>query len=141
MKGSVLLLVLGGAVAIGAAPRQTQSAPPVTFNADIAPIVFAHCSPCHRAGEVGPFELLTYRDARQRATQVAMVTSRRIMPPWKPNSTSGGSPSAEGVPAFLDQRALTDKQIQLLQNFAALNAACGNPISCPREVRTFFAPS
>ena len=38
-----------------------------TFNKDVAPILFANCSNCHRPDEVGPFALLTYEDARKRA--------------------------------------------------------------------------
>ncbi len=55
----------------------------VTYNRDIAPIVFAHCAECHRPGEVAPFSLLTYQDAKKRAEGLARVTGRRLMPPWK----------------------------------------------------------
>ena len=36
---------------------------PLTFNKDIAPILFANCATCHRPGQPVPFELLTYADA------------------------------------------------------------------------------
>ena len=68
------LLVVAIAVDAGA---QRQPDTPVTFNRDIAPIVFAHCASCHRPGEVGPFSLLTYADVRQRATLIAQVTAKR----------------------------------------------------------------
>ena len=42
----------------------------VTFNRDVAPIVFAHCSTCHRPGEVAPFSLLNYREVQKRAAQI-----------------------------------------------------------------------
>ena len=58
--------------------------PRLTFSKDIAPIVFARCASCHRPGEIGPFSLLSYTDVRQRLAQIADVTSRRLMPPWKP---------------------------------------------------------
>src|SRR5437660_545759 len=41
-----------------------------TYTKDIAPILFEHCAMCHRPGQVGPFSLLTYRDARQHLTQI-----------------------------------------------------------------------
>ncbi len=32
----------------------------VTFNHDVAPIIFANCACCHHPGEAAPFSLLTY---------------------------------------------------------------------------------
>ncbi|HEY6384938.1 MAG TPA: hypothetical protein VIX91_04570 [Candidatus Acidoferrum sp.] len=63
-------------------PATTQAQ--VTFNRDIAPIVFRNCAQCHHPGEAGPFPLLTYADAKTHGRQIALVTSRRIMPPWLP---------------------------------------------------------
>jgi hypothetical protein len=39
-----------------------------TFNKEIAPILWKNCAGCHRPGEIGPFSLLTYRDAAKRAS-------------------------------------------------------------------------
>ena len=36
---------------------QAQS---VTFHADVAPIIYTHCTECHRVGEIGPMPLTTY---------------------------------------------------------------------------------
>lgn len=106
-------LLLASALAAGV----TRGAEPaVTFNKDIAPITLAHCAPCHRPGEIGPFSLLGYSDVRQRATQIASVTARRFMPPWKPEP---------GL--FLDERLLTDGQIRLIQDWIAQGAAEGDP--------------
>src|SRR5262245_13723866 len=38
-------------------PRSPRS---VTFCKDIAAIIWTHCAPCHRSGQVAPFDLLTY---------------------------------------------------------------------------------
>src|SRR6266542_6622289 len=70
-------------------PTVTSAQTPLTFNKDIAPIIWTRCAPCHRPGEIGPFSLLTYDDVRRRAVQIAAVTSRRIMPPWKPEPGQG----------------------------------------------------
>ena len=56
----------------------------VTFNRDIAPIIFHSCSTCHRPGEAAPFSLLTYSDVKKHARQIADVTRSRVMPPWLP---------------------------------------------------------
>ncbi len=79
-----------------------------TFNKDIAPVIFAHCTTCHRPHEVGPFPLLTYQDARKRARQIANLTARHIMPPWKPVAGHG---------EFRDTRGLTAAQIAVFQDW------------------------
>ena len=42
----------------------------VTFSKDVAPIVFENCVYCHRPGEVAPFSMLTYKDARPWARSI-----------------------------------------------------------------------
>src|SRR4029077_14315713 len=77
----------------------------VTFNKDVAPLLFERCAGCHRSGEVAPFSLLSYRDASKRAKLIRSVISERLMPPWK------GEP---GIGHFVDERRLTDDQIALI---------------------------
>jgi Tfp pilus assembly protein PilF len=98
------------------------AAEPVTFSRDIAPIVYQHCTTCHRPGEIGPFSLQTYRDVRQRMTLIADATRRRVMPPWKPQDARG---------IFLDDRSLTDRQIQLIQDWTAQGGPEGDPHDLP----------
>jgi len=62
---------------------------PVTFNRDVAPILYSNCTACHRPGEAAPFSLLTYNDAKQRAGLIASVTSSHVMPPWQPEGAEG----------------------------------------------------
>lgn len=76
-----------------------------TFNRDVAPLVFEHCSVCHRPNEVAPFSLLTYADVKKRARQIQKVTADRYMPPWK---------SAPGYIRFLGERRLSAEQIGLI---------------------------
>lgn len=104
------------------ASAHAKAAPVVTFSRDIAPILFARCTTCHRPGEIGPFNLLTYDDARTRARQIAEVTRRRVMPPWKPEPGTG---------EFLDARALTTAQIDLIGQWAASGAPEGDPRAMP----------
>jgi hypothetical protein len=54
----------------------------VTWCRDVAPIVQGHCQTCHRAGEVGPFTLASYKDARDRAEMIREVVAEGRMPPW-----------------------------------------------------------
>ena len=88
----------------------------VTFNKDIAPILFENCASCHRPGEVAPFSLLSYDDAKKRAKQIAIVTEKHIMPPWKAEA---------GHEEFINSRRLTDRQIGLIKQWAAEGALEG----------------
>ena len=95
-----------------------------TFNKDVAPILFAHCSTCHRPKEVGPFPLLTYEHARKRANQIAEVTGQRVMPPWKP---------AAGHGEFKDARRLADGQVAVLGAWAEAGAPEGEAGDLPPQ--------
>lgn len=83
-------------------------AAPPTFNKDIAPIIYAHCSSCHRPGEAAPFALLSYADVRKKANTIAEATQSRLMPPWKAEPASF---------PYRDERRLTDAQIALIQDW------------------------
>ena len=93
----------------------------VTYAHDIAPILYQNCTTCHRTGEVAPFTLASYGDAKKRARQIALVTDQRVMPPWKADSHG----------EFQDERRLTAVQIALLQQWADKGAPEGNPASEP----------
>src|SRR5260370_33201166 len=88
----------------------------VTFYRQIAPIIYKNCAPCHRPGEAGPFSLLTYEDMKRRASQIAAVTKRRYMPPWLPEPGHGD---------FIEERRLSDAQIQLIQEWVKQGAPAG----------------
>jgi Flp pilus assembly protein TadD len=94
----------------------------VTFNKDVAPIVFEHCAPCHHAGGIGPFPLLSYRDVRAHASQIAAVTQRRYMPPWPPEPGYGD---------FRDNRRLSDEQIRLIAEWVKQGEVEGAPNDLP----------
>ena len=122
-------MLLAGAVGCGRARSdQPASAPPpsVTFNQQVAPIVLRHCAPCHRPGEAGPFSLLTYRDVRKRADQIARVTASRYMPPWPPEP---------GYGSFVGERRLPDDDVALLQRWVREGApeGTGAPPSPPPQ--------
>jgi len=112
----VAALVLGGAALVGSGAKAAPAAagvnpgtgPSVTFNRDIAPLIFQNCAPCHHPGESAPFSLLTYADVKKHARQIAAVTQMRIMPPWL----------AEPQDAkFSDERHLSRQQLDLIQNW------------------------
>jgi hypothetical protein len=80
----------------------------VTFAGDIARLVWTRCAPCHRPGQSAPFNLLDLEDCRRHAKEIAVVTSRRQMPPWLPE---------KGRYAFEAERSLTAQELGLLQQW------------------------
>jgi len=109
--------------AVAAGCGRSSSSAPVTFNKDIAPILFANCAPCHRPGEVAPFSLLTFADAVKRADRIAEETRERHMPPWLPE---------RGEYPIIGERRLRDDQIDAIQRWVKAGKIEGNPADLPR---------
>ena len=110
--GSILL----AAAAIGF--YRNEAPPPKakpTFAANVAPILYRSCVSCHRPGEIGPFSLVGYDNAKKWSKMIATVTAQRVMPPWK----------ATGHGQFLDENTLTDEEIETIQNWQANGAPRG----------------
>jgi tetratricopeptide (TPR) repeat protein/mono/diheme cytochrome c family protein len=80
----------------------------ITFNKQIAPILFANCAACHHEGGSGPFGLLEYQEVKKRARQIVTVTGSRYMPPWLPEQGHG---------EFADARRLSDEQIETIRRW------------------------
>jgi tetratricopeptide (TPR) repeat protein/mono/diheme cytochrome c family protein len=121
------LLPLAGVLVAGAALvalgwRAKRQASQVTYARDIAPIVLGKCAPCHRPGEAGPFNLLTYEEVSRKGAQIRKVTGRRFMPPWKPTP---------GAVAFKGDRSLTPEQIDLIARWVEAGTPPGDPRDLP----------
>jgi len=93
----------------------------VTYHKDVLPILQNHCQSCHRPGEVGPFSLLTYKQAVNWAPDIKAYTKNRAMPPWKPST---------GV-AMHGERRLTDKEIATLAAWADGGTPAGDVKDAP----------
>lgn len=128
-KIGLALLVAG--VAAGWFAWQQRQAPArytprprgtVTFNKDIAPIVFGHCAGCHRPGEAAPFPLLNYGDVNKHAAQIAEVTRSGFMPLWLPE---------DGHIELLGRRGLSVGQRGLIQQWVAEGAPEGRAEDLP----------
>ncbi|MFT5290375.1 MAG: Flp pilus assembly protein TadD [Planctomycetota bacterium] len=81
----------------------------LTFNRDIAPIIFDECSACHRPGGGAPFDLLSYSDVRSRSGQIAFVVEDRYMPPWLPKV---------GHVNFVGERSLSEDEIGMIAQWS-----------------------
>src|SRR6185437_16016831 len=105
------------AVAGAAASSQTP-----TFYRDVLPILQQHCQACHRPGEIAPFPLVAYADARSHATAIAKATGARAMPPWFADP---------GVGRFKNDPSLSAGQIHTLAAWAAAGMPAGDPRDAP----------
>jgi len=93
----------------------------VTYAAQIGKLLHAQCADCHRPGQVAPFSLLTYEQARRWADNIKHVTASHAMPPWKPVN--------QGM--FLGERHLSAEEIELLAKWADAGAPLGDPARVP----------
>lgn len=122
--GVALFFLTAGPAA--AAPPKLEGKPaatPPTFSKDVAPLLRQHCQACHRKGEVAPFPLETYVQARKRAEDLVSVTSDRSMPPWKPEPGVG--------PPLEHDRSLSAAEIATIQAWAAAGAPEGDAKDLP----------
>jgi tetratricopeptide (TPR) repeat protein/mono/diheme cytochrome c family protein len=119
--GLAIAVVLCAGTVVGAQSIGEQQ---VTFNRDIAPIIFQSCARCHRPGESGPFSLLTYDDVKKHARQIAVVTRDRVMPPWLPEPQSL---------KFADEMRLSDDEIAAIKKWVDAGTPEGNPADLPPQ--------
>ncbi len=79
-----------------------------TYTKDIAPIIYNHCSVCHRPGEIGPQSFTNYEEVKNWAETIKFNTSVRYMPPWKADTEYS---------ELLNVNVLTDEQIQTIADW------------------------
>ena len=98
---ALAVIALAAVVAACSQTKPAEPAPPraVTFNRDVAPILFENCASCHRpidgaaAAAVSgsdddpicvagaPFSVLDYASVRRHSRAIASAVQRRAMPP------------------------------------------------------------
>ncbi|HZT80048.1 MAG TPA: redoxin domain-containing protein [Gemmataceae bacterium] len=105
--------------------KQVKKTGDVTYYRDVLPILQNNCQSCHRPGEVGPFSLLTYRQAVTWAQDIKDYTHSRQMPPWK---------ITEGV-AYQNERKLSDEEIATLAKWVDAGTPEGDPKDAPPPVK------
>jgi hypothetical protein len=95
----------------------------VTFARDIAPILQQRCETCHRPGQVAPFSLTNYEEAKSHAEMLVEVTRQRIMPPW--------IPGPETAHRFIGQRWLSERELNLLVDWVKSGCTFGDEADLP----------
>jgi mono/diheme cytochrome c family protein len=108
-----------------ACAREAAAHDDVTFNNQVVRIFQQHCQTCHRPGNIGPFSLLTYSEARRRAFDIRAKVQARQMPPWKPVNAQG---------LFEGERTLSDQEIETISHWVADGAPEGNPADLPEPI-------
>lgn len=97
-----------------------QNAP--TFYRDVLPLLQQHCQSCHRPGEIAPFPLLTYKQAKNWAAAISASVSARRMPPWFADPCCG---------KFSNDASLTEQQIESIADWVKTGAAEGSLRDAP----------
>jgi hypothetical protein len=117
---------LGLAVVVALVPSLAgaQSATPVTFTKDVAPIFQEKCESCHRPESIAPMSLRTYEEARPWARAIRAKVASREMPPWHIDKTVG-------IQHFKNDRSLSDQQIATVLAWVDQGASKGDPKDMP----------
>ncbi len=116
------ILLAVGLVAIGSGPARSADQV-VTYSGDVAAILGRNCVECHRPGQVAPFALQTYEQARKHADDVVRVTGERRMPPWHASTVEGGP--------FKGARVLPAEEIAVLASWAESGCPEGDESRAP----------
>lgn len=90
----------------------------VNYSEHIAPIIYNNCTTCHRPGEIGPMSFTNYQEVKDWAGMINYVTEIRYMPPWKADVEFS---------RFLDERYLTEEEIQLIKDWVNTGTPQGDP--------------
>lgn len=121
---SVLCIAVVATLALGARPRITK--PPAdttpTFSAEIVRLFQANCQTCHQDGDIAPFPLTTYEEAKPWAASIKRMVTERHMPPWKPDASC--------LP-LQGERRLTDAEIALVARWVDAGAPEGDRNQLP----------
>ena len=75
----LLIAFMVSAMLVTTADAKSRS---VSFNQDVAPILFKHCVPCHRPSMFAPMSLIRYEEVRPWSRAIKAKVASRAMPPW-----------------------------------------------------------
>lgn len=103
----------------------SATAGPITWSKDVMPIVQDRCLNCHRPGQVAPFSLMTYEQARPWAKSIREQVSNRKMPPY---------PGNPGAIPFHGDMNMTQEEIDTFVLWVDQGARQGNPTDLPEPM-------
>jgi peroxiredoxin/mono/diheme cytochrome c family protein len=94
----------------------------VTYAKQVSRILQKRCQECHRPGEIGPFSLLTYEDARDWADTIREVVLEQRMPPWYADPRYG---------KFANERCLSREETDVLLSWIRQECPKGDDKDLP----------
>ncbi len=117
-------------VSVGATRSRGVRRPPATapvpggptFSNEVVRIFQDNCQGCHHPGDIAPFSLMTYNEAKPWANSIKLMTQLRKMPPWKP---------VNGCGTFADERVLSQDEINTIAKWVDNGAPEGDRSSMP----------
>jgi len=96
----------------------------ITYAADVATIIQNNCQVCHRAGGIGPMELVTYEDVRRYAPLIKIKVANREMPPYYYDSDIG-------IQELQHDWRLSQEDINTVVAWVDQGAVLGDPADMP----------
>ena len=98
--------------------------PKVTYTNQVARVFQRHCVECHRPGEIGPFSLTDFSEAKGWAEMIVEVVDQGRMPPWH---------ATDDHAEFVNARHMSRKDKQILRDWLADGAAYGKAEELPQQ--------
>ena len=96
----------------------------LTYSADVASIIQENCTVCHRAGGIGPMELVTYEDVRMYAPLIKIKVENRVMPPYYYDNDVG-------IQDLKEDWRLSDEDINTIVSWVDQGTPLGNAGEIP----------
>ncbi len=96
----------------------------LTYSADVASIIQENCTICHRAGGIGPMELVTYEDVRMYAPLIKIKVENRVMPPYYYDNDVG-------IQDLKEDWRLSDEDISTIVSWVDQGTPLGNADEIP----------
>ncbi|MCA9688666.1 MAG: monooxygenase [Myxococcales bacterium] len=96
----------------------------LTWWRDVEPIVRKKCMSCHYEGGIAPFSLESYESFAAFGSYLAPVVEAGVMPPW---------PADNDCNDYLNNRALSDEQLETILTFVAGDMPEGDPADAPED--------
>jgi hypothetical protein len=102
----------------------TSNDAPLTYAADVASIIQENCQVCHRAGGIGPMELVTYENVKLYAPLIKIKVENRVMPPYYYDNDVG-------IQELKHDWRLSQEDINTVVAWVDQGAPLGNPDDMP----------
>jgi peroxiredoxin len=95
-----------------------------SFYRDVLPVLQNRCQQCHRPGEIGPFSLKDFAEARDWGPTIREAVAEHRMPPWPADPQFG---------KFSNDISLTDAEVETITKWVDEGCPEGNAAEKPPE--------